>query len=709
MIRILTSVIEMGLNGPPANSPQIANYVVTSPGSGDWLNHDNKIARTENGGSNWTFIEPDEDSIVWVIDQAIFYIWQGNTWVAGHSEVDLRTTVSGLLPQVVHDVSLPEEAIVNFVGDCKLSIDASITISLHRPENVKAADVQQIKTGDGALTFSTPGRIVVTWFGVKAGTATQQNELLTEACQALQDAGGGHLYFPPGRYRLFNQGEPSNFIFIFQDLSGIAITGYGTILELDPNRVWQDDEASRFFTFINCSNIIIDGFEGTGPILIQDGKRRSVIFSTFQSNCSNVRIPFLKLQGWMAAVIVIQDSNDPLSREVSRGFTLGHLEVKDCLYGVNFQRSGYNTTIELLQTENVYRSFFIYGTENIEANIISHNPKGRDVNMSAVSKADGNYPLRNIKVKYTNTDSNDSDHRMAVWLYFGGHGSPGLIENIDLDITIRYGDPTQNPMGAALWISKMNDDIDTDLGGTRGHIFRNVRTKALLEGDASDAFGQGKSPIRTQNGCDWTGETWSNVIFEEITVLNNTNDTSIVIDPRANTDVLTFRNVVLPGALNLWGSSSLAPTSPVSGRVVIDSVQCSNLNQYADNSQAVQVIELLQDQYTLPIGWQGLTISNPGAVTTTEYNLPPAIVGLAYSFVQITSNYSLRLDPQGNENIRGARGGRYLSLDSQGCFVTLHCYITGAWEIVDKAGLTSFEPGPWWERIRDWIREFLNF
>jgi len=586
---------------------------------------------------------------------------------------------------------VPSNISLQFLPGGSLDISSGETVTVHG--EILAGDTQQIKTGSGVLAFANPRRISVNWFGVKAATATEQNSSLKEACQALQTAGGGHLYFPPGIYRFYNDGGSNDWIFNFNDLTGITITGYSAVLELDPIRDWKNPPSSaNFFAFSNCHNIFIDGFEGTGPNIIQDGLYPySVAFSRFEKGCSNIHIPFLRLQGWQAAVIASRPMNGQ-NHDISRGFTLGQIEVKGCTYGINFQRSGHDTTLDLLRTENVYRSFFIYGTENIEANIISCNPKGRDVNMSAVSKVDENFPLRNIKVKYTNLDSNESENKMAVWLYFWGHCSPGIIEDIDLDINIRYGNPCRRPMGSALWISKMDNDLNTDLGGTRGHILRNVQIKAFTDGQESNDSSEGGAVIRTQNGCDWTGETWSNVIFKDITIVNNTNGISMAIDPRANTDVLTFRNVVLPGALDLWGSSQLSPTAPARGKLIIDAVHCSNLNQYSNNSLPVRMIELLQDQYSIPIGWQGLTFSNPGAFTTTEYNLPLATAGLEYSFVRVAPGQIIRIDPDGNDVIRGGGSGKYLSLDSDGCFVTLHCYISGYWEIIDKSGMTSFEP-----------------
>lgn len=744
MTRILTRVIAKDLTSPPVSPPLIANYIIATPGNGAWLNHENEIVHTENGGTDWTFISPDQDAVTWVENEMCFYSWQGNVWVSESGEVNIT---SGNIPlQVIHDVSLPKEAILNFVGAGKVMINASMKLTLYRPENIKADDSQQIKTGDGTLTFTKPGRISVPWFGVKVETGTtpepEQDAELVEACQALKDSGGGHLYFPPGTYRFYEDGKPDKSeLFAFVDLTGIAITGYSVVLTLDPARNWRNpmdpmnSKSSNFFLFYNCHNIYIDGFEGTGPDITLDGiYPYGVAFSRFEDGCSNIHIPYVRLQGWQAAIIVSRPHDDPDSALISRGFTLGQIDVRGCTYGVNFQRSGHDTTIELLRTENVYRSFFIYGTENIKANVVSLNPKGRDILMNAVCNDDANspLPLRNIKVKYTNIDSNDTGNKLCIDLSFNGNSFEGIIEDVELDIFVRYG--TSSQMGAVLWISKYDNFGVADGASPLGHKLRNLRVSAFVDGEPSTAGEehpqggprvQAGAVLRTLKGCDWTGKTWSNVIFKEITVVNNSKATSIIIDPSANTDVLTFRNVVLPGALDLWGSSKQYPIAPDEGKLIIDAVHCSNLNQpVVDQSppgsppesiiiQPVQVIEFLKDQSDdvdahIPIGWQGLTISNSGANATIGYNLPPAKVGLEYSFIQVTNNSSIRIYPNREdppfhkEFIRGGepwlnyRDGRYLSLDSQGCFVTLRCYITGSWEIIVRGGTIRFESFSSW-------------
>ena len=311
--------------------------------------------------------------------------------------------------------------------------------------------------------------------------------------------------------------------------------------------------------------------------------------------------------------------------------------------------------------------------------------------MFALCNDEANIPLRNIKLKYTNIDSNDTGNKLGISLFFNGHESGGIIENVDLEIFVRYG--TGNQMGSALWIWKQMNDLNVDTGGPRGHQLRNLRVRAFADGEVSNAGQQGGAVIRTQNGVDWTGEIWSNVVFENITIINNKFDAPLIIDPRANADILTFRNVVLPRDLNLWGTAHSAPLAPAAGKVIIDNVHCRNLDEHIGNSLPVRVIEFLQPQTVpLPIGWQSLIISNHGAYTTLEYDLPAATQGLEYSFIRVAPGQTIRIDPNGSEVIRGGAAGKYLSLDSDGCFVTLRCYISGIWEIIDKAGTTSFEP-----------------
>lgn len=84
----------------------------------------------------------------------------------------------------------------------------------------------------------------------------------------------------------------------------------------------------------------------------------------------------------------------------------------------------------------------------------------------------------------------------------------------------------------------------------------------------------------------------------------------------------------------------------------------------------------------------GATFRNTGG--TVEFDLPPAVVGLEYTF-QVGHASALIIDPNGTETVTGTTGvagtaGQTLVADAVAEHVTIRCRIAGAWEVVDFTG-----------------------
>lgn len=73
-------VISKSLREPPPNSAQGDKYIVASGGSGPWSGQSQKIATLDPAG--WTFLSPDTDFAVHVLDERTPFIFNGTTWVA---------------------------------------------------------------------------------------------------------------------------------------------------------------------------------------------------------------------------------------------------------------------------------------------------------------------------------------------------------------------------------------------------------------------------------------------------------------------------------------------------------------------------------------------------------------------------------------------------------------------------------------------------
>lgn len=83
----------------------------------------------------------------------------------------------------------------------------------------------------------------------------------------------------------------------------------------------------------------------------------------------------------------------------------------------------------------------------------------------------------------------------------------------------------------------------------------------------------------------------------------------------------------------------------------------------------------------------GVFSNADGAV---EFDLPPAVVGLEYSF-RVTNASALTIDPNGTETITATSGvpgtaGQALVADAVNEFVKIRCFETGKWTVVSFTG-----------------------
>jgi hypothetical protein len=138
---------------------------------------------------------------------------------------------------------------------------------------------------------------------------------------------------------------------------------------------------------------------------------------------------------------------------------------------------------------------------------------------------------------------------------------------------------------------------------------------------------------------------------------------------------------------NEWANESLNVSAAANG-VKVCQIDNQNyrfvgLNQYTVQEPADTGIDA---------DLSGGTFNNNTATGGVTYSLPAAVVGLKFTFVNVSGAYYVRVDPNGTNQIRGGGAGKYLSLDSDGSNVTLQCVIATIWEIVSVYGTTSYQP-----------------
>lgn len=83
---INSNIIDKDLSTPPGSPTTGAMYIIGATATGDWAGHENEIA-FYNGG--WKFIEPSNGMSVYVLDEAMYYKWNGTSWaIAGLISLD---------------------------------------------------------------------------------------------------------------------------------------------------------------------------------------------------------------------------------------------------------------------------------------------------------------------------------------------------------------------------------------------------------------------------------------------------------------------------------------------------------------------------------------------------------------------------------------------------------------------------------------------
>jgi hypothetical protein len=412
------------------------------------------------------------------------------------------------------DLVIPATITVEFEAEGQLSIAGGHLVTING--KVEAAPLQHIFTGNGQANLSRSAIHHVPWWGMTAGDKNDHQPDFAKIIKSINAAGGGTINFPPGVYRIFNQeNAPEGTPGYFTNLTGVTILGYGATLEIDPANTYLSEQGNAsWFHFINSRDIFIDGFCGTGrnPVTVIPGIFTGVVFAEFEQGCQNITMPSVRLYGgWQAALITRRSVTDPESY-ISRGFRLGIIDVTGTIYGINSQFSGEDMQVDLLRTNGVYRSFFIYGTKHVKAKIQSTNPRSQqDVPIAAHAGVG----LEDVDIEYSNVGSTFSGQSYGVVLTHAGHTIPTLIKDVRVKLNVKYA-PT-NYMGYAFSYRKALDDSTLDTQD-RGHTLSNLSVTGLIDG--TPAYGV---PVAIgEPGTAWgAGESIYDIFLNDLYVVNN--------------------------------------------------------------------------------------------------------------------------------------------------------------------------------------------
>lgn len=556
---------------------------------------------------------------------------------------------------------------------------------------IDSSKVEFLQSGTGAVVRTVQSKlresVSVKDFGAVGDGVTDDTNAFILAANAIQAAGGGKLIIPNGTYLVFKQGTTySQFPCVFTGLSNVVVDFSEATIQVDPAKIWTGSNAA-LFRFTDCSDICVYGGNFVSPAVALDGTFTGVEVVSLRGDCRGVTIPYLRVQNALAAVLI----SNPATSAGSRNIWIGTVEATGSIYGINCANSGSNMVVDNLVTSGCGRSFFIYGTSHVKANIRSKNFKfSADAAVATITN--GFNSINDIEINYNNTESDPaSSVGVGVRLAhsFAG-GVAGNISNFRCHLQVNLEVNT----GIASAFEYSKDDAGGNPDPTdRGHIMTNVKVSGVIYGTPSF----GASVQFGRNGTVFgNGESFYQIDLEDIRVLNTTSQSISIerIMPSMKGN-LYLNKIQAITDINVWGGANPATYTSIDAgaRFFVSDVNSANIDSYnvGTSVNGVKTFVAVTSPVTVRQQYSGLIMTNQFSGGTVVYDLPAAVPGLQYGFAQVSANL-MRIDPNGAEIIRGGGAGKYLELGAAGTSVTIFCRAAGIWEIIQSNGTTSFEP-----------------
>ena len=515
-------------------------------------------------------------------------------------------------------------------------------------------------------------------FGAVGDGASDDTHAIRAACEALQSAGGGTLEFPPGTYDVFasTTGNLGTFI----GLNGVMLRGHGATVRVNLNKTIVASEGA-FFSFSGCSDVTIDGFRTDGPTLdVSQTTVKGYEFVRLANGCRNVNMPRNRVKNMIAGLICSRLVSDPESYR-SQNIKIGVLEVVNTWYGVNNQYSGDFLTIDVLRSDTVHRSLFVYGCSRVRAEIWSKNCKANDVNISGF----GGVPTEEISVIYhsdTESTACNSQARCAIRL-FGNTAQ--TIRNVKLTLDIRYG-ATGDTGASAVRIEKFDNSMAYDTVD-RGHVIDGLDISGFIDGTPSYNDG---GVIVLYNGCTWgAADFFYRWNFHDLTITGAAGAAFVNIGAESFADWIALRNIKSTSAVSVRSGTPSNYRAPSTGKRIVENVSCTNLNSVA-TYEPIGRHRPPNTTQPINLGWQGQPITNIAVGAAVVMNLPASVVGMKYGpFIREDARI-MDIAPNGTEIIGAGTAGQKLRLNALGNLVSLECFVAGRWEVTAVQGAVSY-------------------
>jgi len=449
-----------------------------------------------------------------------------------------------------------------------------------------------------SMIYGAPANVLD--FGAVGDGVTNDYAAFVAAALFLQNQGGGKLVIPytPTGYSITC---PSNngAVCSFSNLNLLTIEGYGAYIKFE--NTYSSGQGNVLFQFDACTNISISNFfvfNNYTKTVSQSGVR----FAYFLNACRNVSIDDITFWGGLALVQIYKaPANGYGPTNQASGFKIGRVNVKNAWYGINCQYNGDDISIENLSTEDVVRSYFVYGVKHHKAFIRSKNNIAEDV---AISTLDG-FGCENIDIDYINTESTASalGSRGACFLINLVEGtttpSAGTIRNIKANITaksvadgIAYGFAISCPDAAGI-----------------GHVLENVELRGSLYSTWATF-----NPIRIAVDYPATGNNFlRNIRIKDVYVSGTTGNS--IVDCR-NINYMKLEGVTTPAACYIINGADGA-------KILVENCEATTFSDDTNDPTSVQFTNVVA---TVGTGQalKNKTIVNSKISTFTQNLMPRA-------------------------------------------------------------------------------------
>jgi hypothetical protein len=376
---------------------------------------------------------------------------------------------------------------------------------------------------------------IVKDFGADNNAAADSTDAFDKAAKAISAIGGNAvLYFPPGTYNVFSskQDSPAS----YSNIDGLWIEGYGATIR--ENTTWNVNDSRLLFSFQNTvNNVRISGFTYRGAVTREQvalGTYTGCAFTYFAGNTGgggNILIEDVTVSGAGSATQMTRKCFEPIENLITN-VNFRNVKVSDSAYGITLNNTAWNTVVDGLSTEWVYRSFFVWGMKGVKATIVSKDNQGNDCYLNA----DNGVGIEDAEIYYTNTEStatiSSSANRILLMFNTTPTGTtPSVFRNIRIWTNQVFAPGANTGWMAMQFMRSPNDNAIV-------HVLHDFTLSGYIKGvPANPAYG-----VAGMNGdYDWTNGDFRNIALRNL-VLEDTDGINIITDPIQ--DELIVDNVV---------------------------------------------------------------------------------------------------------------------------------------------------------------------